>query len=142
MRGGAVGERVEDEVPAGVGRVGRRVVHLAADAGEVARGLHEVGHHGVAGIADFVKTLDAVIVRIAAGEHHVARRHAVADLHECVRKAQALAGETIHVGREVAGLRAVDADGIATHIIGGDDEHVEALGGGAGERSYGEECAG
>jgi hypothetical protein len=43
-----------------------------------------------------------------------------------------LAGETIYVGCEVAGLRSVDADGIATHIVGGDDEHVEALSGGVG----------
>ena len=83
------------------------MVHLAADAGEVAGGFHEIGHHGVAGIADFVKTLDAVVVRIAAGEHHVARRHAVADLHERMRKSQALAGETIHVGREVGDRKSV-----------------------------------
>ena len=117
------------------------MVHLAADAGEVAGGLHEIGHYGVAGIADFVKPLDAVVVRVAAGEHHVARRHAVADLDECMCKAQALAGETIHVGREVAGRRSVDADGIATHVVGRDDEHVEALDGGVSERSYSEECA-
>jgi hypothetical protein len=53
-----------------------------------------------------------------------------------------LAGETIHVGCEVAGLRSVDADGIATHIIGGDDEHIEALGGGAGGRGDSDENGG
>jgi hypothetical protein len=54
----------------------------------------------------------------------------------------ALGGETIHVRCEVAGLRAVDADGIATHVVGRDDEDVQALDGGVGERSYGEEYPG
>jgi hypothetical protein len=50
--------------------------------------------------------------------------------------------EVYSVGREVAGRRSVDADGIATHVVGRDDEDVEALDGGVSERSYGEEYPG
>jgi hypothetical protein len=110
---------------------------LVADAGVVAGGLHQIGQMRPVDVAHLVEALDAVVVRVTAGEHHIARGHAVADLHVGVIEAQAADGEPVHLRRGVGQLAAVDADGVATHVIGGDDEDVEARGGG-GEGGQGE----
>ena len=85
----AIGQRVEHEVP-GVRRIRRRVRHLAANAGEVARRLHQIGEHRIARVLHLIKALDAIVVRIAARPHHVPRRHAVADLHVGIANAKPL----------------------------------------------------
>ena len=130
---GAFGEGVEDDVPSGVRVIGRGVGDFAADAGVVAGGFEEVREVEVVGVFDLIKTLDPGGVGVPTGPHDVAGGHAVADLDEGVNESQALPCEVIHLWRGVGQFAAVSADGVAAHVIGGDEQEVElGLFGGGG----------
>ena len=127
MRLGAVGQRIEIGVPR-VGLVGRRMADLAADAGEVATGFHEIHEVRPAGVFHLIKTLNLVVVRVKAGKHYVAAGHAVAHGGVRVRKAQRLRGEPVHVRRGAGQFAAVHADGIATHVVDRQQQNVRPVG--------------
>lgn len=131
---GAVGECVEDDVPGGVRVIGGGVGDFAADAGVVAGGFHEVGEVGIVGVFDLIKTFDAGGVGVATGPHDVAGGHAVADLDEGVIEAKALGGQAVHIWRGLGQFAAVGADGVAAHVIGGDEQEVGLFCGGEGVR--------
>lgn len=122
--GFAVGQGVQNSVPGGVGVIGGGVGDLAADSGEITGGLHEVGEMRVVGVFDLVKTFDAGGVGVATGPHDIAGGHAVADLDKGVEEAQALRGEAVHLRSGVWQSATVNADGVTTHVIGGDEEEV------------------
>ena len=127
VRLGAVGQCVQNGIPR-KRLVGRGMADLAADAGEVAAGLHEVHEVRPAGVFHLIKSLHLVVVRVKARKHYVAAGHAVAHGGVRVGKAQRLRGEPVHVRRGAGQFAAVHADGIAAHVVDRQQQNVRLVG--------------